>query len=181
MKRGLILGGIRSGKSALAERLALASAVPVTFVATATAGDAEMTERIRRHQAERPADWGLVEEPLDLAGVLQRFRGSGRCLLIDCMSLWLSNLLHHAPSSDPGAATAAFCEAVDGHPDPLVIVSNEVGLGIIGMDPLTRRFADELGRLNQRLAARVDLVLLTVAGCPLVLKGTLPASASGEG
>ncbi|GAA3578900.1 bifunctional adenosylcobinamide kinase/adenosylcobinamide-phosphate guanylyltransferase [Marinobacter xestospongiae] len=167
----LVLGGIRSGKSALAEQRATASGGPVTYIATATAGDGEMSERIRRHRQRRPADWGLVECPLALGAELTAQAQAGApCLLIDCMSLWLSNLLH-AGDEVFQREQAEFVDAVAAYPGSLVIVSNEVGLGTIGMDPLTRRFCDELGWLNQALAASCDQVVLTVAGLPMVLKG----------
>lgn len=167
MASTLILGGIRSGKSRLAEE-ALDGAETVTYVATGEAGDREMAERIREHRARRPDHWGLAEAPIRLARVLPEQAGAS--LLIDCMSLWVSNLLH-AGEAVFEAERTAFLEALAGFPGRLVIVSNEVGLGTIGMDPLTRRYCDELGRLNQALAARCDRVLMSVAGLPLVLKG----------
>lgn len=169
--RKLILGGIRSGKSALAEAEATACQAPVVYVATATPGDEEMAERIARHQQRRPDDWGLDEEPVALGGVLARYREEAPCLLIDCMSLWLGNLL----GAEEGALARereAFLAQVERYPGPLVIVSNEAGMGVIGMDKLTRRFCDELGWLNQALAQRCDQVLLSVAGLPQVLKGS---------
>ncbi len=166
----LVLGGIRSGKSALAETRAETDGRPVLYVATATAGDGEMALRIRRHQERRPAHWGLAEAPLKLADVI---RGTDRqqppTLLIDCMSLWLSNLLH-AGEDIFHHEREAFLAALADYPGAVVIVSNEVGLGTIGMDPLTRRFCDELGWLNQDLAAHCDSVLMSVAGLPLTLK-----------
>ncbi|MCH8507075.1 MAG: bifunctional adenosylcobinamide kinase/adenosylcobinamide-phosphate guanylyltransferase [Ectothiorhodospiraceae bacterium] len=167
----LVLGGIRSGKSLLAEQLATASRAPVVYVATAEALDGEMSERIRRHRQRRPEGWGLVEESLDLAGVLARHAGPAPCLLVYFMSLWLSNLLH-AGEVEPGIE--GFLAALGGYPGPVVIVSNEVGLGTIGMDALTRQFADRLGLLNQQLAAHCDTVVLTVAGLPTYLKGVRP-------
>ncbi|MBB5321055.1 bifunctional adenosylcobinamide kinase/adenosylcobinamide-phosphate guanylyltransferase [Marinobacter oulmenensis] len=170
----LITGGIRSGKTGLAEARAGQFGGPVVYVATATAGDDEMAGRIERHRRQRPDDWGLVEEPLRLAAVLADFRqrpGDPPLLLIDCMSLWLSNLLF----SDAGVfgdERAAFLEQVSAYPGALIVVSNEVGLGTIGMDALTRRFADELGWLNQALAERCDEVIMSVAGLPLTLKGS---------
>ncbi|MCE7523360.1 bifunctional adenosylcobinamide kinase/adenosylcobinamide-phosphate guanylyltransferase [Alloalcanivorax xenomutans] len=169
MTHTLILGGIRSGKSAEAERAAASSGRPVTYVATATAGDGEMRDRIERHRHRRPDHWGLVEEPLALGRVLREQAPASPCLLIDCMSLWLSNLLHageecHQKERDD------FLETLVEYPGPVVIVSNEVGLGIIGMDPLTRRFGDELGWLNQALAQRCQNVRLVVAGLSLDLK-----------
>lgn len=174
MTHTLILGGIRSGKSAQAERAAAASGAPVLYLATATAGDTEMAERIRRHRQRRPADWGLVEEPLALAAVLRDHAPQAPCLLIDCMSLWLSNLLH-AGESILQRELEDFLPALASYPGPVVIVSNEVGLGTIAMDPLTRRFVDRLGWLNQDLAQQCQRVLLVAAGLPVTLKGQ-PAS-----
>lgn len=167
----LVLGGIRSGKTALAERLASGTNNSVVYLATAMAGDDEMRARIQRHQQQRPTAWGLEEEPLALAQVLAGYAltQGAPCLLVDCMSLWLSNLLH-AGEITFAQEREAFLTQVSHYPGELVIVSNEVGLGIIGMDPLTRRFADELGWLNQALAARSDKVVMSVAGLPMVLK-----------
>lgn len=169
----LILGGIRSGKTGMAEAQALAQSRPVVYVATATAGDDEMADRISRHQAIRPSAWGLVEEPLNLGQVLRKHaqQAAAPCLLIDCMSLWLSNLLH-AGDKQLQAHKKAFLEQIEHYPGPLIIVSNETGLGTIGMDPLTRKFCDELGWLNQALAQRCQRVMLVLAGLPLVLKGS---------
>lgn len=168
----LVLGGIRSGKTALAESLALQAPGPVVYVATATADDAEMAERIARHRANRPPEWELEEEPLALASVMARHAGRAPCLLIDCMSLWLSNLLA-AGEETLEQQMDSFLEAVENWPGTLVVVSNEVGLGVVGMDALTREFCDRLGWLNQDLAARCDRVLLSIAGQPLALKGPL--------
>ena len=172
MTHSLILGGIRSGKSSLAERLVSEQPDPVVYVATATAGDGEMSERIRRHQRRRPVSWGLVEEPVELGSLLNRQAtlSPPPCVLIDCMSLWVSNLLH-AGDALFVREKESFLTALSGYPGSVVIVSNEVGLGIIGMDPLTRRFADELGWLNQALAKRCDRVVMSVAGIALTLKG----------
>lgn len=164
----LVLGGIRSGKTALAEQMAADSGAPVTYVATATAGDDEMARRIKRHQSLRPDEWGLVEEPISLAHVLDS-QSSDKCLLVDCMSLWLSNLLH-AGDEVLALEKQRFIETLSDYTGPVVIVSNEVGLGTIGMDPLTRRFCDELGWLNQALARVCDRVVMSVAGLPLTLK-----------
>lgn len=179
MSHCLVLGGIRSGKSELAEaRLAAAPAdntAGTLYVATATPGDAEMAARIHHHQARRPSHWGLVEAPLRLGAVLETAAASGDNLLIDCMSLWMSNLLH-AGEEVLVQERAAFLARLASYDGAVVIVSNEVGLGTIGMDPLTRRFCDELGRLNQALARHCDEVWLSVAGLPLCLKGG-PAAA----
>lgn len=169
----LVLGGIRSGKTGLAEAQAKTQPRPVVYVATATAGDEEMAQRISRHQVLRPQDWGLVEEPLNLAKVLRAHgqQSPAPCLLIDCMSLWMSNMLH-AGDEQLQVQRAAFLDEIESYPGPLIVVSNETGLGTIAMDPLTRRFCDELGWLNQALAQRCHRVLMVVAGLPMVLKDT---------
>lgn len=170
--RLLVTGGIRSGKTGLAEQRAMQSGSAVFYVATATASDEEMAVRIDRHQQQRPDDWGLVEEPLRLGEVLADFRKqpcAPPLLLIDCMSLWLSNLLF-AGGDMFSEERARFLREVEAYPGSLVVVTNEVGLGTIGMDALTRRFADELGWLNQALAERCDEVVMSVAGLPLTLK-----------
>lgn len=173
-KHTLVLGGIRSGKTALAEQFAATASGDVVYVATATAGDAEMADRIRRHQQSRPAHWALAEEPLHLATVLADRAAAPQAplLLVDCMSLWLSNLLF-AGEEVFGREREGFLAALERYPGSVVIVSNEVGLGTIGMDPLTRRFCDELGWLNQALAQRCERVVMSLAGLPLVLKGAL--------
>ena len=175
MPATLVLGGVRSGKSALAERLVQQQGSPVVYVATATIEDSEMQERVRLHRLHRPSQWWLEEEPLALGGVLRQkaLMNPAPSLLIDCMSLWMSNLLH----AGDGVFTRerdSFLTALVRYPGQVVIVSNEVGLGIIGMDPLTRRFADELGWLNQALAKRCDKVILSVAGLAQTLKGDEP-------
>ncbi|MBD3669552.1 MAG: bifunctional adenosylcobinamide kinase/adenosylcobinamide-phosphate guanylyltransferase [Gammaproteobacteria bacterium] len=166
----LILGGARSGKSALAQGLAERSGLQVVYIATATAGDAEMAERIRRHQADRPVHWQLVEEPLALAEAIEAAAGPDRCILVDCLTLWLSNLLV-AEQSDLESRHASLLETVARVPGHLILVSNETGMGVIPMGELTRRYVDEAGRLHQALAQRCDRVTLTVAGLPHVLKG----------
>jgi len=170
--RTLVLGGIRSGKTALAERTAVASGEPVVYLATATAEDDEMARRVARHRQNRPPEWGLVEEPLKIAAVLDDAGREPRppLILVDCMSLWVSNLLF-AGGEVFDRERSAFLQALGDYPGRVVIVSNEVGLGTIGMDPLTRRFCDELGWLNQDLAAGCDRVLMSVAGLPQTLKG----------
>jgi adenosylcobinamide kinase/adenosylcobinamide-phosphate guanylyltransferase len=172
VNRLLVTGGIRSGKTGLAEKRAAEAGTEVVYVATATAGDDEMAQRIRHHRQQRPTHWGLVEEPVCLGRVVADFacrEGAKPMLLVDCMSLWLSNLLF-AEGALFEPERAAFLNEVEAYPGPLVIVTNEVGLGTIGMDPLTRRFADELGWLNQALARRCDEVVMAVAGLPLTLK-----------
>ena len=164
-----VLGGARSGKSAFAQRRALESGLQVIYLATAEAGDAEMAERIARHRAERPAEWGLVEEPLDLAGALRRHAAPNHCLLVDCLTLWLCNLLI-AGEERLHVETAALLTVLPELPGQVLLVSNEVGQGIVPDNPLARQFRDEAGRLHQAVASRCDRVVFVVAGLPLTLK-----------
>lgn len=167
----LILGGARSGKSALAENLALSSGLPVVYVATATAEDEEMRRRIARHRSRRPSAWATVEEPLFLADALRREAASGRCVLVECITLWLTNIMLTDSGKHFDEQREALLELLPMLSGRLIIVSNEVGMGIVPMGELSRRFQDEAGRLNQYLAAGCDRVILTVAGIPQVLKG----------
>lgn len=170
--RSLILGGARSGKSALAERLAVASGLDVVYIATAQAGDAEMAARIAHHRARRPPQWLCVEEPIDLADVLHEYARENRCLLVDCLTLWLSNLLG---ADEPTFARERehLLQSLPALPGELLLVSNEVGQGIVPLGELSRRFVDEAGRLHQAVAAVSERVVLVAAGLPLVLKGAL--------
>ena len=180
--RELIIGGARSGKSTLAEKRAVDSGLHVIYVATAQALDGEMERRIALHQARRPATWGLVEAPLGLAATLSRHAAPGVCLLVDCLTLWLSNLLFAgvaAQQAEAGEAVdcALFAGEVQALVDTLpklagqiIMVSNEVGWGLVPMAAVSRLFADEQGRLNQRVAAVCDQVTLVAAGLPLALK-----------
>ena len=171
--RTLILGGARSGKSALAERLAHESGQAVVYIATAQAHDAEMAARIAHHRDRRPAHWQSVEEPLALADTLRAYAHPDRCVLVDCLTLWLSNLLGDADDKRLGRECEAFLGVLPVLPGELLFVSNEVGLGVIPMGELTRRFVDEAGRLHQAMAARCERVLFVAAGLPLPLKGNL--------
>jgi adenosylcobinamide kinase/adenosylcobinamide-phosphate guanylyltransferase len=166
----LILGGARSGKSALAERLAGESGLDVTYIATAAIGDAEMAERIRHHQARRPGHWQVVEEPIQLASALQESAVEQRCVIVDCLTLWLTNLLL-ADEALYQTQRDALLETLPGLPGRLIMVGNETGMGVVPMGELTRRFVDESGRLHQQLAGLCERVTLTVAGLPHVLKG----------
>ena len=191
MSRGLtlVLGGARSGKSHHAEQLALQCAGPVTYIATAGEGDEEMQLRVALHRARRPEHWGLVEEPVRLAEALYTHAQHGGCVLVDCLTLWLNNLLF-AEQRDypdtglitpPEAWTAeidALLTALPLLPGEVILVSNEIGLGVVPMGAITRFYVDELGRLNQRLAALADNVHLLVAGIPMVVKG--PALGTGS-
>ena len=168
----LVLGGARSGKSRLAERLVEVTGWPVTYIATATVkDDAEMAERIAHHQARRPEHWSLVEAPLSLAATLQAHAAPNHCLLVDCLTLWLTNLLLCEDSERLEREKAALLETLPLLPGRIVLVSNEVGQGIVPMGELSRRFVDEAGWLHQALAERCDRVIFTIAGLPQVLKG----------
>ena len=163
----LILGGARSGKSALAEQRALATGLKLVYVATATAGDQEMSRRIGHHQQRRGGQWQLVEEPLALADALGRHQGPQRCIVVDCLTLWLSNCLHHDCWEQQRDSLLSLLPGLAGH---IVLVSNETGLGVVPMGELSRRFVDEAGFLHQQLAALCGRVTLTVAGLPVTLK-----------
>ncbi len=167
----LILGGARSGKSRLAERLAVESGLAVTYVATSQALDGEMSARIAQHQVRRPAGWALVEEPVELARVLREQAGEGRCLLVDCLTLWLTNLLMLDDEARLQAERAALLECLTGLPGRIILVSNETGLGVVPLGELTRRYVDEAGWLHQALAECSQRVIFTVAGLPMILKG----------
>lgn len=169
----LVLGGARSGKSGHAEGLVEAAAeagVEPVYLATAEAGDAEMTARIARHRARRGERWRTVEAPLDLAAALTDGTMRAAPVLVDCLTLWLANLM--AAGREPEAETAGLIDALDRRAAPAVLVSNEVGLGIVPDNALARAFRDAAGRLNQRIAARAERVIFVAAGLPLVLKET---------
>jgi adenosylcobinamide kinase/adenosylcobinamide-phosphate guanylyltransferase len=170
----LVLGGARSGKSLFAERLVGDSGLVRLYLATATAGDDEMRTRIDHHRARRNAAWTTIEEPLDLVGALSGAATDGRAVLVDCLTLWLSNLMHAGRSPDAeGRQLADFLRAAE---HPIVLVSNEVGLGLVPETPLGRSFRDAQGRLNQTVAAAVPEVAFIAAGLPLWLKRSGAAS-----
>jgi adenosylcobinamide kinase / adenosylcobinamide-phosphate guanylyltransferase len=167
----LILGGARSGKSRLAEQRAMDAGLDVIYVATSQARDAEMAERITHHQTRRPAEWGLIEESLALAQVLQDHAARDRCLLVDCLTLWLTNLLLDEEAARLQSERDAFLAVLPGLPGHILLVSNETGLGVVPLGELTRRYVDEAGRLHQALAQLSDRVTFCVAGLPMILKG----------
>lgn len=171
----LVLGGARSGKSTYAERL-IGESGPALYLATAEAGDAEMAERIRLHRARRGPGWETVEEPLELPEALARCARPGRPILVDCLTLWLGNLM--GAGRDIDAATASLLAALAGAAGPVVLVSNEVGLGIVPATPLGRAFRDHAGRLNQAVAASATFVVFIAAGLPLILKDTAKGTIS---
>jgi adenosylcobinamide kinase / adenosylcobinamide-phosphate guanylyltransferase len=169
----LVTGGTRSGKSRFAERLAQEYQPLRGYLATGQPGDAEMAERIARHRGRRGSDWQTVEEPLELTDAVLRNDGRFRVLLIDCVTLWLSNLLFMAEGGAAGALERvdAFTGLFPHLQTPLIIVTNEVGMGIVPEHPLARTFRDLAGEANELIAARADEVYVTISGLPLKLKG----------
>jgi adenosylcobinamide kinase/adenosylcobinamide-phosphate guanylyltransferase len=163
----LVLGGARSGKSAFAERLVEAAGGGV-YLATATAADAEMEERIRRHRERRGDRWMTIEEPLELLTTLATRSAVNRPILVDCLTLWLSNLM--AAGRDVGGEIARLAGGLGGLAGPVVLVANEVGLGLVPTTPVGRAFRDHAGRLNQAVAEVASRVVFVAAGLPLVLK-----------
>ena len=166
----LVLGGIKSGKSRQAEKIAVESGMQVVFIATAIGDDEEMRQRISRHRQSRPFDWLVIEEPLALATALNKYSVPGTCVIIDCLTLWLTNLLLRGDNTLLNDETSALIELLGSNSDTIVMVSNETSMGIIPMGELTRRFCDEAGLLHQRVAQCCDSVYLTVAGIPMCLK-----------
>lgn len=166
-----ILGGARSGKSRLAEQTAIASNKPVAYIATAQAWDNEMQERIVHHQAQRPAAWTLVEEPLHLAARLKQLDQAGHVILVDCLTLWMSNLLMQKDENIQADECAQLLQVLPSLQAEILLVSNETGLGIVPMGQISRKFVDESGRLHQQLGQIADKVIFCVAGFPMILKG----------
>jgi adenosylcobinamide kinase/adenosylcobinamide-phosphate guanylyltransferase len=165
----LVLGGVRSGKSRYAQQLAGPSR-RVVFVATAKSSDDEMRIKIERHRADRPKEWTTIEEPLELARVLAQHGSSCDVIVIDCLTIFAANLLETEASAIDGRV-AALCDALRSTGCAVVLVSNEVGSGVVPAYPLGRRFRDLLGEINQSIAKVADAVVLMVAGLPLALKG----------
>ena len=170
----LVLGGARSGKSRHAEGLVAALPPPWLYIATAQGLDDEMRQRIAEHRQRRGQDWETLEAPIELAEVIARPGGPGDALLIDCLTLWLSNIM--LAGRDPAAERDRLLQAMRGAGKAIVAVSNEVGLGVVPDNALARRFRDEQGRLNAEVAAIADHVVLMAAGLPLVLKGAPSAA-----
>lgn len=164
----LVLGGARSGKSAFAERMISESNLARVYLATATAGDEEMRDRIAHHRSRRDADWTTVEEPLALVDALTRLSHPGRIVLVDCLTLWLSNLM--LAGRDPEVEARELARFLRGAVVPIFLVSNEVGLGLVPETRLGRDFRDAQGRLNQLVATAVPHVVFVAAGLPLWLK-----------
>lgn len=174
MGLSLVLGGARSGKSAYAEQLAKDSGLPVTYIATSQVYDAEFARRIAHHRNRRPIEWQLVEEPFFLADTLKQQAAPDRCLLVDCLTLWLAQWICEDCHPPQGKSWAAERQALLGHlptlPGKIILVSNEVGMGIVPLGEINRRFQDEQGRLNQAVAGLCNRAVFMAAGLPLQLK-----------
>ena len=177
ISRLLVIGGARSGKSTFAQRCAEARAardgLETVFVATAQAYDEEMAERIAAHVAARDARWRTLEAPYDLAPAIAEHAAASRVVLVDCLTLWLTNRMLRG--DDLETAAAALAESLAASPGPMILVSNEVGWGIVPENAMARRFREAQGRLNQAVAAACDSVVMVAAGLPLALKGSLPS------
>ena len=184
MTKTLVLGGARSGKSAYAETLAAATGKEVIYLATARAGDGEMATRIALHRQQRPGHWVTIEEPLGLGDALLQWCAPQRVVLVDCLTLWLSNLMFIDGTDYPDVGTltlptlvhqlrAQFLDTLDKIDGDVIMVSNEVGMGIVPYGAISRAYTDEAGRLNQAVAARCERAIFVAAGLPLVLKGAL--------
>ncbi len=175
MTTHLILGGARSGKSAFAEKLATASGLPVTYIATAQVYDAEFGKRVEHHKVRRPAHWATVEQSFNLAEALQTHAKAGTCVIVDCLTLWLAQCI--CPDCDRPAHLDWQAErdqllaTLPTLAGTVLLVSNEVGMGIVPLGEINRQFQDEQGRLNQAVAERVNQVSFIAAGLPLTLKG----------
>jgi adenosylcobinamide kinase/adenosylcobinamide-phosphate guanylyltransferase len=168
----LILGGARSGKSRLAEKLASESGLGVIYIATSQPLDGEMNQRVELHRRRRPDNWGLIEEPVELARVLKQSARPDSCLLVDCLTLWLTNLLMLDDPQRLAQEREALLDCLAELPGEIIFVSNETGLGVVPLGELTRRYVDEAGWLHQALADRCQRVVFTVAGLPMTLKGS---------
>jgi Adenosyl cobinamide kinase/adenosyl cobinamide phosphate guanylyltransferase len=167
----LILGGARSGKSRLAEQTAISTQLPVTYVATAQALDPEMQSRIAHHQNQRPVHWALVEEPLFLANALKKIDQPNQIILVDCLTLWLTNLLLLDDQNIQQFECEQLLKVLPTLESEIILVSNETGLGVVPLGEISRRFVDESGRLHQALGQIADKVVFCVAGFPMILKG----------
>jgi len=183
MSTTIVLGGARSGKSTYAETLAGATGRDVVYVATARAGDGEMAQRIAQHRASRPAHWTTVEETVHLGAAIAHWAAPSCVVLVDCLTLWLSNVMFAGADAFPDtgpvtlpelfdAERRALLDAIAHAAGDVILVSNEVGMGIVPMGAVSRAFVDEQGRLNQSVAAACDRAIFVAAGLPLVLKGS---------
>ena len=166
----LVLGGIKSGKSRFAESVATNTEKSVLYIATASPVDAEMQQRIAHHKASRPSHWQVIEEPLDPGRIIKKHSNDSTCVLVDCLTLWLTNLLLLEDKQALQQHKAELITSITAAPGPVVLVSNETSMGIVPMGELTRQFCDEAGMLHQELAGLCGNVVLMVAGLPHYLK-----------
>lgn len=164
----LVLGGARSGKSRYAESLAKQSGQDVVYVATAQALDGEMDDRILQHQKDRPDHWQTIEEPLNLAKTITEFSQADVVVLVDCLTLWLMNVMHH--EYDLTQAVDELLQALQEAKGQVILVSNEITMGVVPMGELSRNYVDNLGRLHQQVASQAQRVTLMVAGIPMSVK-----------
>ncbi|WP_413283509.1 bifunctional adenosylcobinamide kinase/adenosylcobinamide-phosphate guanylyltransferase [Vibrio sp. MA40-2] len=166
----LVIGGARSGKSSYAEQVAKQSEKPVIYIATSEVRDEEMAQRVAMHKAQRPSEWLVIEEPLELAETLKEYSRKDNCLLVDCLTLWLTNCLFSESATEWSDYKANFLQVIEQLPGQVLLVTNEVGCGVVPMGDMSRRFVDEAGWLHQAIAERVAKVTLVTAGLPLALK-----------
>lgn len=170
----LVLGGAKCGKTRYAEQRAIASGKRVIYIATAEAGDAEMSDKIQNHQQSRPKQWKTIEEPIKLAEAIQHLSGENTCLLVDCLTLWLTNILFTKQGELQlevfKKESNALFKVLGSFSGQLILVTNELGLGVIAADKMTRRFVDEAGLLHQKIATISNRVVLVTAGLPHRLK-----------
>lgn len=170
----LITGGARSGKSSYAEKIAIESKQDVTYIATAQVYDDEMKQRVKQHINDRPSHWKTIEEPIELSRVIEESDSINKVILVDCLTMWVNNLLMQEDDALLKSEIGTFLDVIQNVSGNIILVSNEVGMGIIPMGELTRKFVDESGRLHQRLGQTVDNVLLMVAGLGVEVKGKKP-------
>jgi len=166
----LVLGGARSGKSSYAEQQAKVSGKPVIYIATSEVRDSEMAERVRRHKEQRPEEWLVIEEPYQLSKVLKENSTKDNCLLVDCLTLWLSNCLFGESATSWQEYKSGLLQTLRELPGQVILVSNEVGCGVVPMGEMSRTFVDEAGWLHQAIAAEVAKVTFVAAGLPLTMK-----------
>jgi adenosylcobinamide kinase / adenosylcobinamide-phosphate guanylyltransferase len=169
--KALILGGVRSGKSRYAEEIARRSNAAVSVIVTAASGDEEMAARIAMHRARRPAGWRVIEAPIELGMAIEGSSMRGTVVVVDCLTLWLSNLMALEDAQALGRERAALKEALARAEGAVLLVSNEVGSGVVPVNELARRFIDEAGVLHQELGQLCDRVVWMVAGIPTIVKG----------
>jgi adenosylcobinamide kinase/adenosylcobinamide-phosphate guanylyltransferase len=167
----LILGGTRSGKSQLAEQHAYSSGLNVFYIATATSSDADMAQRIKLHRQRRPRSWETIEEPLMLVPILKQISAPDHCIIVDCLTLWITNMLINDDDLLMQQECDALGEQIKQLPGSIIMVSNENSLGVLPADNISRQFCDVAGSLHQKLAHACDRVILVIAGLPQVLKG----------